>query len=66
MWLKTKISRRICPLLVLLTFLTPTQFTVAQEDKERRPPILISSKHFHCHDSPLLGFHPCSSFSPYN
>jgi hypothetical protein len=31
MWLKTKISRRIYPLLVLFTFLAPCQFTVAQE-----------------------------------
>jgi hypothetical protein len=31
MWLKTKISRRICPLLFLLTFLVPCQFAIAQE-----------------------------------
>src|SRR6185436_14560973 len=31
MWLKTKLYRRICPLLVFLTFLAPGQFTVAQE-----------------------------------
>lgn len=35
MWLKTKISRRLCPLLVLLTFLTPSQFIVAQEASPR-------------------------------
>jgi hypothetical protein len=31
MWLKTKISRRICPVLVFLTFLAPCRFTLAQE-----------------------------------
>lgn len=31
MRLKPKISRRVCPLLVFLTFLAPCQFTVAQE-----------------------------------
>jgi hypothetical protein len=30
MWLKTKISWCLCPLLFLLTFLAPCQFAVAQ------------------------------------
>ena len=31
MRLKTKISRRICPLLVFLTFLAPCQFTLRRK-----------------------------------
>ena len=37
MWLKTKISRRIYPLLVLFILLAPCQFTVAQK---ANPPLL--------------------------